>query len=272
MVYRPVAPLSLLAGIRLNIFDPGQIRSDLPDPKAKISPNPRAGVLYRVHETTMLKLLYGHAFRVPSMWNLFVEATGLLYGDPNLRPETIDTVELALDSIPVEGLSLRLNGFVNISENDILLQLLPTGGDKYINSPGKIIRGAELTTRYLFNKYLDSQLAVGFQEGVERQTDRYIDEIARVLVTFSSTAMALDGKLRVTPALRYVGPRQDLGGATLWNTTAYYDPNAWLTVGIVAKNIFDKRYADVEPVQLDTPSGVVQNQPRTLSAYIEGRF
>src|SRR5262249_21441659 len=60
--------------------------------------NPRLGLIYAPRETTALKLLYGRAFRAPNDYELYYEDGGLSQkSNPGLRPETIDTYEIALE-------------------------------------------------------------------------------------------------------------------------------------------------------------------------------
>lgn len=266
--------LSLTAGARLNRFDPGKIDPTLPDPEPVYTPNPRAALIATLHERAVLKLLYGRAFRVPSLFNLYVQAFGVIYGDPALVPETIDTAEFALDTTPIDGLNLRWAGYANISKNDIQLSADPLGrgGEVYTNQPGRIILGNELSLRYVLSGWLDAQAAAGYQEGRERKTDRYLSEIAKVIASASATLSLAGSSVRLTPLVRYIGPRNNLDGAAILDLTLYYDVRPWLTLGLVAKNLADKRYADVETARFDTPGGMFVNLPRTLGAWVSGRF
>ena len=270
---QPIERLSLVAGLRGNFFDPGQLRRDQSDPKGRFTPNPRAAVIYRLHERLTAKMLYGRAFRVPSLWELFVEAASFIKGEPTLVPETLDTIEIAFDSRPLDALSVRVNGFVNISNSDIQLIDLGSGfGQGYINAPGSIISGVETSLRYVWTTWLDTQAALGFQEGHQRQTGNYMSEIPRLIGVMSATGTLVDRKLALTPSIRVTGKRDDLKASAIVNATAYYNVNPYFGMGLIAKNVFDAAHADVENSNRQSPGGIVQNQPRTLSAYIEGRF
>lgn len=56
--------------------------------------SPRLGVVYFTQPDTAIKLLYGNAYRAPIGVELAGSAT--IDGDPNIKPETIDTYELAV--------------------------------------------------------------------------------------------------------------------------------------------------------------------------------
>lgn len=54
---------------------------------------PRLGVVYQIDQQSVAKALYGKAFRAPNAIEL--GGTPFITGDPDLDPETIDTIELA---------------------------------------------------------------------------------------------------------------------------------------------------------------------------------
>ncbi|RMF14464.1 MAG: TonB-dependent receptor [Candidatus Dadabacteria bacterium] len=271
--WKPVERLSLLIGVRGNLFVPGQIDRNLPKPDPRFTPNPRASIVARLHDTLTAKLLYGRAFRVPSVFNMFVAAAGAIFGDPNLKAETVDTAELAFDYKPLEHLSLRLNGYVNVSNNDIVFAPHPNGiGVKYVNAEGTIARGVELTTRYLFRDLLDANASVGFQEASERDTGNYISNVPRLMGSIGATLRLLDGDLKLTPTTRIIGARGDFSGTALLDATLYYDPLDWFGIGLVARNLIDTVVKDVEPIRKETRGGVRQNQPRTLTLWLTARF
>jgi len=55
--------------------------------------SPRLGLIYHPQSDTALKLLYGHGFRAPVALETH-STLGVIQGDPNLDPETFDSVEL----------------------------------------------------------------------------------------------------------------------------------------------------------------------------------
>lgn len=84
--------------------------------------NPRLGVVFSPTDGLNLKLLYGRAFRAPTMQELAEKtpntdfASGRFEGNPALRPSTIDTVEAGVETVTAvrdNKLRLRGNGFFN---------------------------------------------------------------------------------------------------------------------------------------------------------------
>lgn len=55
--------------------------------------SPRLGLIYRPQPDTAIKLLYGNAFRAPTAVELY-GSPGTVEGNPDLKPEVIDTYEL----------------------------------------------------------------------------------------------------------------------------------------------------------------------------------
>lgn len=89
--------------------------------------NPRLVLLYTPREDCAVKLLYGSAFRAPSFVELFVRNNPVNLGNPDLEPETLETLELAMDYRPGGGgLRLALNLFAYVIDD--MISLVPDSG------------------------------------------------------------------------------------------------------------------------------------------------
>jgi iron complex outermembrane receptor protein len=73
--------------------------------------NPRAALVWHPEYNLTTKLLYGRAFRPPSFQELFVKNNPVAQGNTDLKPEVIQTTELAFDYLPVFDLRTTLNVF-----------------------------------------------------------------------------------------------------------------------------------------------------------------
>lgn len=73
--------------------------------------NPRGALVWDTRDDLTTKLMYGSAFRAPSFSALYLKNTPASTGNPDLKPETMDTVELAFDYRPLNKLRLSLNIF-----------------------------------------------------------------------------------------------------------------------------------------------------------------
>jgi len=73
--------------------------------------NPRAALVWQTRSDLTSKLMYGRAFRAPSMADLYLKNNPSNLGNPNLKPETINTLELAFDYRPWSSLHTTCNLF-----------------------------------------------------------------------------------------------------------------------------------------------------------------
>ncbi len=71
--------------------------------------NPRAALVWSTSRKLTSKLLYGRAFRAPAFAELIVINNPIALGNPNLKPETIDTYELAFNFVYSTELNFDFN-------------------------------------------------------------------------------------------------------------------------------------------------------------------
>jgi len=95
--------------------------------------NPRAALVWQLSPKFTTKWLYGRAFRAPTL-NETAGKSERLIGNPQLKPETINTYEWAFDYRPFEDLYLTLNLFQYQSQDKIKSILIPgTQSFTYLN-------------------------------------------------------------------------------------------------------------------------------------------
>lgn len=118
-------------------------------------PSPRAGVLLLPTNNTVVKLLYGRAFRAPTARELLVTVSqdeagvnNFTAGNPGLVPESINTLETEVAVQPTRNVKLRAAAFyssitdeINKNAPDVPDEAL--GDDYYDNTGGSDIFGAE---------------------------------------------------------------------------------------------------------------------------------
>jgi len=88
--------------------------------------NPRIALVWHPEYNMTTKLLYGRAFRPPSFLELFSKNNPSAIGNPNLDPETIETVELVLNYQPTFDLRTTLNTYYY--EIDDLIEFVLSSG------------------------------------------------------------------------------------------------------------------------------------------------
>jgi len=73
--------------------------------------NPRAALVWKTTDTLTTRLMYGEAFRAPSFVELFAVNNPASLGDPNLQPENIRSLDMAINYRPDATLSMSVNIF-----------------------------------------------------------------------------------------------------------------------------------------------------------------
>ena len=110
--------------------------------------NPRFALAWDINEQLNGKLLYGKAFRVPSFTEQGIQNNPSLFGNKDLNPEVINTVELAFDYRPSSSLRTGLNLYY-YHIDDVITTTPKDNGDvtvqKYNNSGSQDGYGTELT-------------------------------------------------------------------------------------------------------------------------------
>ena len=114
-----IEPLTVTLGFRVDATQLPTVDLDRNITGSAFVPsfNPRAGLVWSVSDPLVLKLLYGRAFRSPTVQELAEAVPGTDYnqgrfqGNPGLDPATVDTLELGADLIQAAGESrVRLRG------------------------------------------------------------------------------------------------------------------------------------------------------------------
>lgn len=111
--------------------------------------NPRLALVWNTSATLTSKLLYGRAFRAPSFAELHAKNNPVIIGNPDLKPETINTLELAFDSQLTYDLRTKLSLFAY--QADDLIEYIPDAGKPTSTAQNALQqkgRGIELEARW----------------------------------------------------------------------------------------------------------------------------
>ncbi|MDM8545400.1 TonB-dependent receptor [Candidatus Venteria ishoeyi] len=225
--------------------------------------NPRFALVWQPIPKLTAKLLYGHAFRAPSFVELYNQNNLIVQGNPNVKAETIDTTELALNYYVNDRLHLGVNIYTFNWQDALQFQFSPDL-HKYIvqNNERRKGQGLELEARWKVGKRL-SLLA---NYALQRITTKHINVTSTSQDAYLRADWLLMPKWYLNAQLNWVGSRErnpvdareDLGAYTQIDLTLRYKDiryNHWnLAFGI--RNIFD------EPVI----------EPSTISEFGEARL
>ncbi len=138
--------------------------------------NPRLALVWQTRYDLTTKLLYGRAFRAPAFAELYNINNPVALGNPSLKPEAIDTLELAFDYQPTGDVSTRFNMF-RYKMKDIIRFVgdPPPGGSKTAqNSGGQDGHGLEWELRWAASRSVDVKANYAWQRSTDQQTDQAI--------------------------------------------------------------------------------------------------
>ncbi len=97
--------------------------------------NPRLALVWKTTPHFVTKLIYGKAFRAPSFQELYQANNPVAFGNPDLKPEKIQSYEIAFDYRPNEKWYIGVNSFIYDVTDKILF--IPTaGGTSYAQNSG----------------------------------------------------------------------------------------------------------------------------------------
>lgn len=217
----------------------------------------RVGSVYRLNDNNILKAVYGRSLRAPSYIEAYqAEQQGLKAGNPNLKPETIDTYELAY-TYKKENTVLRTNIFYSILKDVIdFIDGEPSDfeGD-YANHKKRKAGGFESELMYSFKNgaelmtnfsYVNTQYYTPHYTNPEKFRSPLISEYllkAYLLYPISE-------HLSINSILYHSGPKNgmtfgsstydEIDSSTVINETLIYNIDGSSNVELNIKNIFNE--------------------------------
>ncbi len=210
--------------------------------------NPRVALVWQAREDLIAKLLYGRAFRPPSFAELFNMNNPIVLGNPDLEPETIDTIELGLTYDPSRRLRLGFNVFAYEWDDVIrLLQDPPPASTSTFRNQGRQT-GAGFETELQWQAADSLRVAGNF--AYQRATDERLDEDAGLAPEHQ---LYLRGDWQFLPKwslvaeMHWVGdqqrapgdPRADLQDSVTLNATLRRRSKHW-DFAVSAHNLLDE--------------------------------
>ncbi|MES9940085.1 MAG: TonB-dependent receptor [Candidatus Thiodiazotropha sp. 6PLUC2] len=127
--------------------------------------NPRFALVWQTRYDLTTKLLYGQAFRPPSFSELYAQNNPVQLGNEALDPETIDTLELALDWRPTSDLRLATNLYA-YQINDLIEAVPDADGASNTNQNARDQegQGVEFEIEWQVNQALKLQANGAWQQ------------------------------------------------------------------------------------------------------------
>ena len=143
--------------------------------------NPRAALVWQARHNLTAKLLYGRAFRAPSFTNLYAQNNPIGLGNPDLEPETMDTLELAFDYRPTVDLRLAANLFAYDIEG--LIEFVPDPGEATTtsqNARDQKGHGAELESDWHASETLRLRANLAWQDSEDKDSGQPVPNAPRL--------------------------------------------------------------------------------------------
>lgn len=178
------------------------------------SSDPRAALIYHPSSQTTFKLIYGEAFRVPNVYELYYSAPPNL---PNLalHPEKIRSTEFVWE----QGLTNRLRFSTSAFYDwiDGLITEEPVANDLLIfrNLQDAKSAGLEFEVKGQVSHGLEGSASYSFQETKDRVTDQFLSNSPRNLVKVSLSQPLLGRRMFVGLDAQYRSRIQSLGGGAV---------------------------------------------------------
>lgn len=145
------------------------------------SVNPRLSLVWNTRYDLTSKLLYGRAFRAPTFGELETINNPVISGNPNLKPEIINTLELAFDYKPFDKLNILFNLFYYSINGliDFVDDGAPGGTATAQNSIDQKARGFELEAHWQVSRPLRLFGSVAVQNAEDANTGEPVADAPR---------------------------------------------------------------------------------------------
>ena len=184
--------------------------------------NPRAAVVWQTDYNLTTKLLYGRAFRAPSFAELYNINNPVVLGNSQLKPETIDTLELAFDYQISEQMRAGLNLF-NYHMRDIIRFVTDPAPATTItaqNSGNQKGHGLEFELNWLPMKTLRLIGNYAFQRSEDQRTQADPGNAPHHQAYLRANWQALSN-WSINPQVKWISERRRAAGDTRPNLEGY---------------------------------------------------
>ncbi|MEQ1531560.1 MAG: TonB-dependent receptor, partial [Methylococcales bacterium] len=231
--------LSLNTGVRLDYFS-----------NFGTTINPRAGLIYQPRTDTAVKLLYGSAFRAPNQFEQFYYSPTGGEPNPNLKPETLDTLELILEHYFNSHLRSELNLFYTEISDIIVLSSNSQGLLQNQNSGNVDSQGVELQLEDSWSNGFQARLSYSWQQTTNKKTHERITNSPEHMVKLNLIAPLWSDKVFLGYETQYMSSRKTtlagkVSDRVINNVTIFTQKCLkGLELSAGAYNLFNERYFD----------------------------
>ena len=220
--------------------------------------NPRLALVWDINEQLTSKLLYGRAFRAPSFLEMRTQNNPVLLGNNRLKPETINTVELAFDYRPFTALSTALNLYYYHLDDLIDSVSITNTVSQYTNSSHQEGYGTELEWNWKLAEQWNLSGNYAWQHSLSAQTKRRVSCTPEHQVYFAATWQFMP-QWQFQSQLNWIGSRtREVGDTRPLDDYETFDftlrgKKLWGHLNLAAslRNAFDSN--NLEPARPEIP-------------------
>lgn len=233
--------------------------------------SPRLGIVQQLSDNHTLKLLYGEAFRAPTLSETGLINNTRIVGNPDLKHELVKTWDLIWMG-NWQRSSFSLNGFYSRYDQPIIAGLLESTRT-YINGDSERSGGISLeASQQLSDTWIARITYTHFTE-LPDSALRESDQLASLMLNYKRqrwnwnvTAVYQNERETFAPATT----RNTLESVWLVNSKLGYQLSPEWGINIQAKNLLDKTY--FTPTQGNTIAAGIPNRGRELSLGVDWRW
>jgi iron complex outermembrane receptor protein len=214
------------------------------------SVSPRAALIYQPSTKVSYKLLYGHAFRNPSPFELFYSIGFSNLPNPSARPERADTFEFVVE----RKLTRAVNALLSVYRYDLKGLLVgvftPDGLLQYENTNTVNAHGVEVEFNGHPLHWLEFTTSMAIQRAVNSGHNYPLANSPGQIGKLRFSVPLFSNRFSLASGMQYMGSRQTLGGATLpplflsdvTISSKRLPENLELQVGV--RDLWDVKYSD----------------------------
>ncbi|NVN91191.1 MAG: TonB-dependent receptor [Desulfuromonadales bacterium] len=236
--YHILKQLILNAGLRFDHYD-----------NFGSTTNPRAALIWKPLDTTVLRLTYGEAFRAPNAYEQFYGDGISQKGNPDLKPEKVRTVELGWEQYYGENIRTTLSGFYT-RISDLLEQVTDTDGLLVFRNQRSVeSKGIELRVEGKWENGFSGRLNYSYQDSKYLGSNQPVSNSPGSLLKGAVTVPLPLKKSFATLESVYSSSRlnvkhERVAGAAIFNLTLLNrDLLKGLDLSASIYNLFDTRYS-----------------------------
>jgi len=223
--------------------------------------NPRMGINWQASKKVKLKLFAGSAFRAPSIGELYSTNNPLVEGNPDLKPENINTIEVGINLDFIKEAQLSLSATLYHFKEDNIIRDVPTGVDgRFQTQNGKDETGEGFELEVLWKPLSELSFKVNYSKS---ELDNTLDKGNTIHIP--ETLMYMNVNWRVTPFINWnigikhvagrkrleTDPRVAIADYTKMSTRiSWTNTSDNLTLAISGSNITDEYVSEPGPLFL----------------------